>query len=166
MFELKPISHESIASALAKAEHYRLLAEPSEAESICRDILAIEPENQQALVVLTLALTDQIHHDPKAFAQAVETAGALRSPYERSYYCGIAWERRAKAHHHSGAHGVGQHVYEWLVKALGHFDQAERLRPPGNDDALLRWNTCVRYLARHRELVPGSEEMAAPIMSE
>jgi hypothetical protein len=166
MFALKPISHESVASALAKAEHYRLLAEPSEAESICCDILAVEPGNQHALVVLTLALTDQIPHDPKAFSRAVETAGALESPYERAYYCGIAWERRAKAHHHSGVHGAGQHVYEWLVKALGHFDQAERLRPPGNDDALLRWNTCARFLGSHREVVPGTAEEPVAITSE
>src|SRR3954470_18652458 len=133
MFQLKPISHESVSSALAKAEHYRLLAEPSEAESICRDVLAVEADNQHALVILTLALTDQITHDPKAFARAVETAGLLQSPYERAYYCGIAWERRAKAHHHSGAQGSGHDVYEWIVKALHHFDQAERLRAHGND---------------------------------
>jgi len=166
MYSLKPISHESVSSALAKAEHYRLLAEPSEAESICRDILAVQPDNQHALVVLTLSLTDQIPHDPKVFTRALDTAGKLDSPYERAYYTGISWERRAKNHHHSGSHGTSQHVYEWLVKALGHFDDAERLRPAGNDDALLRWNTCVRFLARHRELVPASREEPAAITSE
>lgn len=166
MFQLKPISHESVSSALAKAEHYRLLAEPSEAESICRDVLALEPENQHALVVLTLALTDLIPKDSKAFSRAVEAAATLQSPYERAYYAGIIWERRAKAQHHSGQHGSRHHVYEWLVKALGLFDQAEQLRPAGNDDALLRWNTCVRFLARHRELAPVSEEAPSAIMSE
>jgi hypothetical protein len=166
MFDLKPISHESVASALAKAEHYRLLGEPSQAESICCDILAIEPGNQHALVVLTLALTDQIPQDPRAFWRAVEIAGTLESPYERAYYCGIAWERRAKAHFHSGVLSTGQVVYECLVKALGQFDQAEHLRPPGNDDALLRWNTCVRFLNRHRELVPAVEEEPVAITSE
>jgi hypothetical protein len=166
MFELKPISHESVTSALAKAEHYRLLAEPSEAESICRDVLGLDPTNQHALVILTLALTDLIPRDPKAFSRAVETAGELHSPYERAYYSGICWERRAKAQHHSGSHGSSHHVYEWLVKALNLFDEAERLRPAGNDDALLRWNTCVRFLAHHRELVPRAEEETAAILSE
>src|SRR3954468_6519079 len=100
MIPLKPISHESVTSALAKAEHYRLLAEPSEAESICRDVLALEPANQHALVVLTLALTDLIPKDPKAFSRAIETAGTLEAPYDRAYYSGIVWERRAKAQHH------------------------------------------------------------------
>jgi hypothetical protein len=166
MFALKPISHESVAAALAKAEHYRLLSEPSEAESICRDVLDIEPGNQHALVVCALALTDQIAQEPKAFARALETAGTLQSPYERAYYTGIAWERRAKAHHHAGSQGASPHVYEWLTKALYCFDEAELLRPAGNDDALLRWNTCVRFLQRHRDIVPAPDEKPAAILSE
>ena len=59
-FELKPISHDSVTGALAKAERYRLLNEPNQAESICCDILEVEPDNQQALISLILALTDQI----------------------------------------------------------------------------------------------------------
>ena len=46
MFALKPISQASITGALAKAERYRLLNEPNEAESICRDILEVEPDNR------------------------------------------------------------------------------------------------------------------------
>ena len=59
MFELKPLSKDAIAGALAKAERYRLLNEASEAESICLDVLNIDPANQDALVTLLLALTDQ-----------------------------------------------------------------------------------------------------------
>jgi hypothetical protein len=58
MFELKRLSDEAIPAALEKALRYRLLNEPAEAESICHDVLRIDPENQQALVVLLLALTD------------------------------------------------------------------------------------------------------------
>ena len=68
MFATKPISHDSVAGALAKAERYRLLNEPGEAESICRDILQIEPNNQAALVNLILALTDQIPQYAGSFA--------------------------------------------------------------------------------------------------
>ena len=166
MFELKPISHASVTSALAKAEHYRLLEEASESESICRDVLSLEQDNQHALVVLTLALTDQIHRDPRAFTLALETANKLKSGYERDYYSGIAWERRAKASHQAASQGNNHHVYEWLVKALGHFAAAESVRPSGNDDALLRWNTCVRYLDRHRELVARGKEEPSAILSE
>ena len=42
MFALKPISRDSLDGALAKAERYRLLNEPTEAESICRDILEVD----------------------------------------------------------------------------------------------------------------------------
>ena len=90
MFALKPISHDSVAGALAKAERYRLLNEPSEAESICRDILQIEPSNQAALINLILALTDQIPQDTRAFADAIATLSHLDSAYDRAYYAGIA----------------------------------------------------------------------------
>jgi len=166
MFPLKPISRDSTEGALAKAERYRLLNEPTEAESICRDILEIDPGNAAARISLILALTDQISHYEGAFSDAVNAIAALESPYDRAYYLGIAWERRAKAFYEGRLHGSAGYVYEWLVKALGFFEQAERIRPPANDDAILRWNACVRFLACHRELGPKREEAPDPILSE
>lgn len=166
MFARKPISHESVPGAMARVERYRLLNEPMEAESICRDILDIEPENQQALINLVLALTDQIPQDGRCFTEALATAERLRGAYDRVYYAGICWERRAKGRHHRADHGAQQHVYEWLVEALRLFEQAQNLRTAGNDDSVLRWNACVRYLERHRELAPRQEEALEPIASE
>ena len=166
MFALKPISHDSVAHALAKAERYRLLNEPSEAESICLDILQIEPDNQQALINLILALTDQVPRDTRAFSDAIATVSQLDSPYDRAYYAGIAWERRAKARYETGGPGSDRYVYEWIVTALQLFESAEPLRAPGNDDALLRWNACIRFLNHHRELAPAAEDIAEPIVSE
>jgi hypothetical protein len=166
MFDLKPISHDSVAGALAKAERYRLLNEPSDAESICHDILQIEPDNQAALIHLILALTDQIPQDTRAFADALATVSHLDSAYDRAYYNGIAWERRAKARYQTGGPGAHGYVYEWIATALQLFKTAEALRPQANDDALLRWNACVRFLSHHRELAPVAEEIAEPIVSE
>lgn len=165
MFATKPISPESVAGALSKAERYRLLNEPGEAESICRDILEIEPDNHQALVSLILSLTDQIPEEARAFANAQSTIAQLQSPYDRAYYSGIAWERRAKARHLGGGQGARQYVYDWIVTALRFFEEAERLRVPGNDDAVLRWNACVRFL-EHKQLSPQIEEAPEPIVSE
>jgi len=165
VFATKPISPESVAGALAKAERYRLLNEPEEAESICRDILDTEPDNQQALVSLILSLTDQIPDDTHAFANATNRIAKLPSPYDRAYYSGIAWERRAKARHRSGGQGARQYVYEWIVTAMRFFEEAERLRVQGNDDTVLRWNACVRYLSQ-KQLAPQREEVAEPIVSE
>jgi hypothetical protein len=166
MFALKPIHHDSISGALAKAERYRLLNEPGEAESICRDILEIDPGNQPAQISLILSLTDQIGGDPHAFAAARSLAERLESPYDRAYYSGIAWERRAKARHDGGGHSSHSYAYDWLVNALERFDEAQRLRAQGNDDAVLRWNACIRYLQRHKELAPAAAEVPEPIGSE
>ena len=166
MFELKSISHDSVAGALAKAERYRLLNEPGEAESICCDILEIEPGNQQALISMLLALTDQISEESRAFSDAMAIVDQLESPYARAYYAGVAWERRAKAHHHGGGHSANRYAYEWLVSALNLFEKAEHLRAPGNDDAVLRWNACIRYLERHKELAPAGDEIPEPILAE
>jgi hypothetical protein len=166
MFALKPISPSSIPAALAKAEHYRLLNEASEAESICRDALEVDPGNQQARICLVLALTDQIPTDPRAFAEAIGNATHLESAYGRAYYAGIAWERRAKARYHAGGHGAKHQTYDWIVRALRLFEEAEKLRPEGNDDAVLRWNTCVRLLEQHRDISPHVAEASAAILSE
>jgi hypothetical protein len=166
MFALKPISHDSVAGALAKAERYRLLNEPHEAESICRDILELEPGNQEALISLILALTDQIQQQSQTFEAALSAAARLDSDYDRAYYAGIAWERRAKARYHAAGHGSHQYVYGWIAKALQLFETAERLRHPGNDDAVLRWNACVRFLSSNKVLAPSGEEMPEPILSE
>ena len=100
MPELKPLSVEAIPSALEKAERYRLLNEPAEAESICLDVLAAEPENQQALTTLLLALTDRFSKGyGVSDTQAKEILARIKGEYERAYYSGILAERRAKAQH-------------------------------------------------------------------
>lgn len=166
MFALKPISHDSVSGALAKAERYRLLSEPEEAESICRDILDIEASNHQALVSLILALTDQIPDHPTVFGAALAAIGRFDSAYDRAYYAGIAWERRAKARYKADSHGSHHHVYEWIAGAMDLFEEAERLRTVGNDDAILRWNACVRFLNAHKELAPHGVEAPEPMISE
>jgi hypothetical protein len=166
MFTLKPISRDSIDGALAKAERYRLLNEPTEAESICRDILEIAPANRDARISLILALTDEFPRDDRAFANAMAETAGLDSAYDRAYYAGIALERRAKAFHDAGRPGSSGRVYEWIVKAMGLFEEAERVRPAGNDDPILRWNACVRFLERHKSLGPATEDVKEPILSE
>jgi hypothetical protein len=166
MFTLKPISRDSVDGALAKAERYRLLNEPTEAESICRDILEIAPANREARISLILALTDEFPRDDRAFASAMAETAGLDSAYDRAYYAGIAWERRAKAFHDAGRPGSSGRVYEWIVKAMGLFEEAERVRPAGNDDPILRWNACVRFLERHKSLGPATEDVKEPILSE
>ncbi len=59
MSELKALHKEAIPAALEKATRYRLLNEPAEAESICLDVLKADPENQEAIITLLLALTDR-----------------------------------------------------------------------------------------------------------
>ena len=166
VFELKAISAGCVAGALAKAERYRLLDEPGEAASICLDILEVEPTHQAALTSLILALTDQIPQDSGAFGRALAVVPRLASAYDRAYYAGIAWERRAKASYHGAAPGSHRYVYDWIVQALGLFEEAERLRAADNDDAILRWNACVRFLSAHKELAPDTESVPEPILSE
>jgi hypothetical protein len=166
MFTLKPISFDSIDGALAKAERYRLLNEPSEAESICRDILEIDPTNRQAQISLILALTDEIPAEASSFTRAMERISHLETAYDRAYYSGIAWERRAKALFNSKGPGSSGYMYDWIAKALQFFEEAEALRPAGNDSSILRWNACVRFLGRHKDLAPRTEPAPEPILSE
>jgi hypothetical protein len=143
--KLKSISRAAIPGAIAKAERYRLLNEAGEAESICRDILAAEPDHQLALRLLGLAITDRFSGGAAdRYAEAESIFRGLKDPYERLYYTGIVHERRAKALLRSGARP--HTVIVLFEEAMNCFDHAEKIRPAGNDDAILRWNRCVRLL--------------------
>ena len=146
---LKPISTDGIAEAIAKAEVYRYLNEPGEAESICRDILAIEPNNQAAVRLLGLALTDQFKgHMSDRYAETQSLFLSLTNEYERTYHCGLLHERKAKAQ--LKAERPLHTVLPVFEEAMEYFEKAERIRPPNNDDAILRWNRCVRLLQSRR----------------
>jgi len=64
----------------------------------------------------------------------------------------------------TAAYGVVGRWHE-QYDAVDH-ERAEALRPAGNDESILRWNTCVRLLGRHepsgrsgpREYEPALEE--------
>lgn len=162
MFELKPLSKEAIPRALEKAERYRLIDEPWQAESICLDILRIDPENQQALITLLLALTDEFDKRlTECAGQAREVLPRLHSEYDRGYYAGIICERQARAQLNQSAPGSAVIAYHWLREAMSLYEKAEAIRPPGNDDAVLRWNTCARLIMRSRHLVPAEERVEA-----
>jgi hypothetical protein len=163
--ELKSLHKDAIPGALAKAERYRLLHEPWQSESICLDVLRVDPDNEAALIMLILALTDQFDHGVK-MEEAKQLIPRLQVEYDRAYYSGIIAERRAKCLLEQARQGVGSTIYEWIHEAMAWYEKAEALRPPQNDDAVLRWNTCVRLLQRHPELQPASQEQQEPILSE
>jgi hypothetical protein len=163
MPELKIISREAIPRATQKAERYRLLNQSWATESICLDILEVEPANQPVLVMLILAITDQFGAESGRQAHRARVVlERVTDPYQRAYYAGIIHERLAHAQLASGAMHAEAMAHEALRSAMDSFEQAERLRQPGNDDAILRWNTCVRTLARMRahELADGEYEPA------
>ena len=92
--QLKPITHEGIPSALQKAERYRLLNDSSAAESICLDVLEIDPTNQEALVYLLLSITDQfVEEISDHVRRAREVLPRLIDEYERVYYAGIIFKQ-------------------------------------------------------------------------
>ena len=159
MFELKPLSKEAIPAALEKANCYRFLNEPIEAESICLDILEVEPDNQQAIITLLLSLTDQFGHNLGAtFTKARDLFPRLKDEYSRIYYRGIICERRAKAHLDRGGPGSGHLAYDWLRQAMDAYESAIDKRLAGNDDAILRWNACARIIMNNSSVVPAKEE--------
>lgn len=152
--DLKPLSKSGIAAALERAERYRLLNEPSQAESICLDILELDPENQPALVLLLLAITDSFLEGTERASVALALLPRLSDDYGRAYYEGIVHERRARAIVARGGPGSGYGAYSALMLAMKSFERAESLRSPGNDDSILRFNACVRLLRAN----PGMKE--------
>lgn len=161
MFQLKNISRDSITAALEKAERYRLLDEPDLAESICLDILEVDPNNAKAIIILLLAITDQFNTTSSGDVnRARQLLPRLQTDYERNYYSGIISEREGMAILNRSRSGQFA-VYEWLNEAMEFYEKAEAIRPPGNDDAILRWNTCARQIMRHH-LQPINERYVEP----
>jgi tetratricopeptide (TPR) repeat protein len=166
--KLKTISKSGIAEAISKVTLYRYLNEPEEAESICHDILAADPENQIAQRMLGLAITDQFGGQVSdRYPEAERIFQQLSDPYEREYYTGLLYERRAKAQMRAGR--PVQMLIGLFKEAMRYFDEAEKIHPPDNDDAVLRWNRCVRLLekfpqvAREEEGVTFEDHDTAPV---
>ena len=158
--EFKIISKSGITEALTKVQHYRYLNQAEEAESICRDILAADPENQMALRQLGLAITDQFTgQNSDRFNEAHSSFEQLTNAYERSYYLGIVNERRAKAQLQAGHHS--HTLRTSFENALRYFEEAEKVRPQGNDDAILRWNRCLRLMQGIPDLAKETESFEA-----
>jgi hypothetical protein len=154
--QLKSISRAGIPEAIAKVELYRYLNEPEEAESICRDILAVDAEHQLARRMLGLAITDQFTgFAGDRYSEVADLFNGLTDGYERSYYTGLLHERRAKVQLRSGYSG---HILLPLIEqAMKCFAEAEKIRPPGNDDSILRWNRCARLLQSQADFQGGGD---------
>src|SRR5688500_8741336 len=158
--KLKPISREGISGAITKVELYRYLNEPGEAESICRDILAVDSTNQAALRLLGRSITDQFRGDgTDRDTEAEATFRKLSDDYKRLYYVGILHERQAKAQMAAGH--MPHTLLPMFEEAMRYFENAEKIRPPGNDDAILRWDRCARVLQSRRGS-DWAQERAAP----
>jgi tetratricopeptide (TPR) repeat protein len=148
-YSLKRLPRANLDAAIAKASHYRDLNQPEEAESICRDVLDVDPQNQPAWKILGLAITDSFTTGQVGLLEeAVEAFERLADEYDRIYHLGVAWERAAKAHlERNEAHSA----VTSFEHALTLFERAEHLRPD-SPDPILRWNRCVRLLSNHPSL--------------
>jgi hypothetical protein len=166
MFELKQLTTAGIPAALDKADQYRLLNQPWAAESICWDVAAVDPENQRALRTKLLAQTDQFGTDAGAVRRAREALVRLTNPYEQAYYAGLISERLAKVALDYRAPGSRFNAYHEFREAMEWYARAEAIRPPGDDDAILRWNTCARLLNQSPHIVPRDDELREPVLGE
>jgi len=160
MVELKTIQIEAVPAALDMAKSYRLLNEPDEAESICLDILAVEPDNQDALITMLLAVADKFAEGglQTNFEKAREIVDRLSSAYCKSYYSGIIFERRAKYHLKMGAPQSGNMAHAWFTKAMTAYGEALAGCDPDNQDAVLRWNSCARFINDHPDVKPDDAD--------
>ncbi len=166
MVELKTLKPEAVGAALEMAKRYRLLNEPDEAESICLDILAVDSNHQDALITLLLSLTDKFVHGGlhPSFEKARQVVARLDSSYCKSYYTGIIYERRAKYHLKLGAPKSGSVAYAWFVKAMAAYGEALAGCDPDNQDAVLRWNSCARFINNNPDVKPDEDDQGEMLL--
>lgn len=165
MLDLKPISKDGIPNALEKAMRYRLLNEPWHAESICRDILQADPGNQEAIMTLILAITDQFEGEYRtSLPHAMDLISDLKDPYQAEYCRGIIFERQASAALKRATPRAHYIAYEYLHKAMQHYENAEQHKPPHVEDAILRWNACARMINRYNLKSAPEEKGVQPFL--
>lgn len=159
-WKLKELGARNLGAAVTLAKHYRDLNQPEEAESICRDILRVNPDQTEALRTLGLALTDRFPTSwMTLFDEACSIFSKLNSEYERVYYTAVAWERYAKAQLEAGRAQNAIHAFE---EAMQGFEEAERLSAADDPAPILHYNRCVRALMNHPDVVRISKEPRAP----
>lgn len=166
MPQLKPLSTESIPNALRRAEHYRLLNQPRQAESICRDILLVETTNKQALVNLILSITDLFGTNiSSSDREARELCSKLDDEYQELYYLGLIEERLGRAALKKAIPRAKYIAYEFYHNAMDYYEKAEKIHPPGNEDSILRWNACVRTIQEFK-IEPSPSDDGVPHLLE
>ena len=159
-WELKQLRARNLSAAVTLAKHYRDLNQPEDAESICRDILDVAPDNDEAWRTLGLALTDQFSSAwMTLFDDACAAFKKLRTEYDRTYYTAIAWERYAKA---QLVHGRTQNAIHAFEEAIVRFDEADKLGSPDDPAPILHYNRCVRALTTNAEMVRMSTAPPEP----
>lgn len=164
-FELKRLGRDALPAARDRAKHYRLLNQPHLAESIFRDILEVDPGDEEARVGLIMSLCDEfLTGGGHPVSEVLRMAGELEDEYQRAYYSGLVCERKAQAHLQKGGPMAGSLAYDWLRQAMDHYTEAESLRPEDNDDALLRWNTCARILNTRPDVRPRPEDTTVQML--
>ena len=94
--------------------------------------------------------------------QAQAILPRLDGEYAAGLLRGDHRERRAKARLRQGGPASGHVAYDLLREAMALYEQAEALRPAGNDDALLRWNTCVRILEQYPHVTQAPHDRGEP----
>src|SRR5262249_59215005 len=123
--------------------YYRSTNAPKDSKSICRDILAVDPNQRLALRMLALPITDHfLGGVSDRYREAEEIFQRLSENYDRLYYTGILYERRAKAQ--LCARQSPPTLLPLFERALQNFCEAEKIPPAGNDASIPSWNRFVR----------------------
>lgn len=111
-----------------------------------------------ALLYLILAITDQFGGEKRSStAEAKRLCLKLTSEYDQNYYRGIIEERLGKIALRRTTPRVKYIAYEHYSSAMKFFETAEKIRPEGNEDSVLRWNACVRGIQEFK-LEPSPED--------
>jgi hypothetical protein len=92
---------------------------------------------------------------------AQKALAQIKGDYERAYYEGIIWERLGNARIRQGSAGAGASAYHALREAMDDYERAMGFATPGNDDAILRWNTCARVIMQNPDIRPAPEKEPA-----
>ena len=156
--ELKTLGADQVSSALAAAEQCRAGGEAETAESICTDILEVDPGNARAIELLLWSRVDLLGEGRYGGVERAQEALALvQSDFERHYLEGVICEQQARFLIGKRGRHSSRVAYDWFRHAMDAFEEAARIAPD-RPEASLRWNACLRSIERDRHCAPDLDD--------
>ena len=156
--DFKNLESADLDAALAAAQASWAELRAEETESICLDILELDPNHRSTLDLLLRCRIELLKKGlPQSVARAQELIPQLDSDFDQAFYSGMIREAQARYLLEKRGRATSGVAYSWFRHAMDDFAAASNL-DAGRVEPKLHWNACLRTLENNPQCVPPPED--------